>query len=503
MDDFEPCDLSDEVMAIIVSSTYGNGDPPGNAEALMEWLSEPSSSVAGVAFAVCALGDQTYPNFCQAGADFDRLMEERGGRRVVARKDCDEYFEEPFAEFSEDVVSWLRAEGEAVLSGAPSVATAANETTTASESTKTKELGTRGAPVSATLRSRRRLNRAGSAKETMHYEFVWSEGEVAFAPGDSFAVTPQNNVAEVDAILAELRLDGASQVTTGDETTTLREALIHLYDLQTVTPDLLTSLGGPNPNSASLGIEDYLEKRHLLDVVRDCPASSVDAQRLVDGLRSLKPRLYSVANSPLVESNAVHFTAETLRYSQFGRSCEGVATTWLADRVADGDVVPMYCVQAAHFRLPENTGAPVIMIGPGTGVAPYRAFLQHRQAQGASGRNWLFFGHQHRATDFLYEEEMLGFQRSGLLTKLSLAWSRDQDEKVYVQDRLLESGGEVWSWLASGAYVYVCGDKNAMAPQVRDAFLEILTAHGRLGPAQARETLDEWERSGRYCVDAY
>jgi sulfite reductase (NADPH) flavoprotein alpha-component len=320
---------------------------------------------------------------------------------------------------------------------------------------------------------------------------------VVFAPGDSFALTPQNNSGEVDAILEGLALDASTVVRVGDETTTLVEALTQSRDLQMVSSDLWNVL------SAGSNAVLNLEEVHLLDVVRVVSGAHIDGQQLVDKLRKLKPRLYSVASSPLVQPHGVHFTVETLRYSRQGRTCEGVATTWLADRVSDGDTVAMYCVQAPHFRLPEDNGVPIIMVGPGTGVAPFRAFLEHRKALGSPGKSWLFFGHQHQKSDYLYEDELRGFLSDGTLTELSLAWSRDQPEKIYVQDLIQSQGEAIWSWLSAGAMVYICGDKNSMAPQVRETFIEIGIQHGGLDRAASVSMIDQWETSGRYCVDAY
>lgn len=498
MDAFSPPDMAKETLALIVTSTYGNGDPPYNAEALMNWLRVPDSSVSGVSFAVCALGDQTYPKFVQAGIDFDQLMEERGGRRVVPRQDCDVDYEEPFEQFTKDVVAWLESNGDSLGSEVAAIPT---PSAPAAEQPIAARVGTRSAPVVATLSGRRRLNRDGSAKETMHYEFRWPGVDVIFAPGDSFAVVPTNNPAEVQAILSALGLSASATVTINDEPMALGDALSHQRDLQTVTPELLAAMGGTPTGGQST--DAYLEDRHLLDALRDHPGAAIGAQPLVEGLRKLKPRLYSVASSPLVEPQGVHFTVETLRYEMHGRAKEGVATTWLADRFADGDTAAMYCVQAPHFRLPESPEIPVIMIGPGTGVAPFRAFLQERKAQGGAGKSWLFFGHQHQNTDFLYEDEFNAFMGDGTLTELTLAWSRDQAEKVYVQDRLREHGAAVWSWIQSGAHLYVCGDKNAMAPQVRETFVDIAVEHGGMEHAAAAAMFNDWEQNGRYCVDAY
>jgi sulfite reductase (NADPH) flavoprotein alpha-component len=522
MDDYDPPDLARETMTVFVSSTYGNGDPPFAAEAMMGWLKKPDASVSGVSFAVCGLGDSTYPMYNQAGRDFDRLLEERGGRRVIPRQDCDVDYDEPFDEFTQALVLWLGEHGAALGSGDTSTVTVAAGAGKASADSR---VGTRSNPVTAKLVRRRRLNREGSSKETVHYEFSWPDVDVVFEPGDSFAVLPQNNPAEVEAVLAAVGLGADVMVNVGDRRQPLRNALLAARDLHTVSNDMLNLISGASQRGAGLlsrawsawrgkpkeeatvvdisSPETYLADRHVLDVLQDFPEARVTAQAFVDSLKRLRPRLYSVASSPLLHPEGVHFTVETLRYTQRERACEGVATTWLADRLEDGAEIPMYCVPAAHFRLPETAGVPVIMIGPGTGVAPFIAFLQQRKAQGDDGKNWLFFGHQHEATDFLYEDELKGYQADGTLNELTLAWSRDQDSKVYVQHRLKEQGEAVWSWLASGAHIYVCGDKNAMAPQVRETLVDICVTHGGLSAPAAAATVDGWESSGRYCVDAY
>ena len=492
MVEYSPTDLAQEALVLIVTSTYGNGDPPYNAEKLMDWLKSSESSVSGVPFAVCGLGDRTYPKFVQAGIDFDRLMEERGGKRVVPRQDCDVEYEAPFEAFQTAVLSWLDTNADNL--SAKESQQLSNPQPDATESEKTAELGTRGRPVSATLVSRKRLNQQGSEKETIHYEFSWSGSQVRFHPGDSFAVVPTNNPVEVRKILSCVDADESTLVDVGNESMSLKDALVRTRDLQIITPELQSLFGLPK----SVSNDD-----HVLDALSRQARVQVEAQQFIDALKKLKPRLYSVANSPLVHPDGVHFTVETLRYTCGGREREGVATTWLADRVSDGDVVDMYCVQAPHFRVPDQVEVPVIMIGPGTGIAPFRAFLQHRKAQDDAGENWLFFGHQHQATDFLYEKELRGFIDDGTLNELSLAWSRDQDEKVYVQHLIAEQGADIWAWLQQDAHVYVCGDKINMAPQVRSAFVDVVVKYGGLSESEAEARLQEWELSGRYSVDAY
>ena len=466
MGEFQPSDLAKEALALIITSTYGNGDPPYNAEALLKWLGQPDVSISGVSFAVCGLGDLTYPRFAQAGKDFDRLMEERGGRRILPRQDCDVVYEEPVEQFTLAVQEWLTSHADTLVAPDVQSGQGVEDQDTTSQTMVAKPPGTRGHPVQAILTGRRRLNASGSEKETMHYEFSWPGVEVSFSPGDSFAVVPENNPVEVQTILDGLSLNGSSSVRLNDEDTTLLDALTQVCDLQIVSQELGNGLvANQKTGSNQMETIDFSDM-HLIDVVQAFPGTQIDGQVLVDALRTLKPRLYSVASSPLVHPNGVHFTVETLRYSRRGRDCEGVATTWLADRVADGETVAMYCVQAPHFRLPDDNKVPIIMVGPGTGVAPFRAFLQQRRAMGSPGKSWLFFGHQHQSTDFLYETEIDDFLSDGTLTEISLAWSRDQADKVYVQHLIQRQGPAIWSWLVEGAMVYVCGDKNAMAPQV-------------------------------------
>jgi len=543
MDEFEPTDLPNEAFVVVLTSTFGNGDPPVNAEALMEWLQLEDSVIAGLDFAVCGLGDSTYPRFAQAGKDFDRLLEERGAQRVLERKDCDVDFEEPIEEFTTALVGWLEQQGARFQDEAdsadsePAPASTRMESSDASPtpseasrkgflgsltsavkgwlgtadtaqgvgSDDAREVrGTRSAPVVATMARRVRLNQTGSAKETMHYEFIWNDVDVAFQPGDSFAVVPENDPVEVAQVLTQLGLEPSASVS--GQASNLAAVLQTSKDLQAVSLDLLDTIQTSAGSQAAGSSDDpraYLADRHLVDVLREHEGCTLSAEALVEGLKRLKPRLYSVANSPLVGGNEVHFTVETLRYTREAREVKGVASTWLCDRLEDGARVSMYCVPGGHFRLPTASDVPVIMIGPGTGVAPFRAFLQHRQAQGDMGKNWLFFGHQHEATDFLYADEIGAWQAAGVLSELSLAWSRDQEEKVYVQHRLVERGGEVWSWLRDGAHVYVCGDRAGMAPQVRAAVLTIAQTHGDLSLEEAQAFLAEMESSNRYCEDVY
>lgn len=540
MDDYERDELHDEAQVFVITSTFGNGDPPYNAFEMMEFLKgSEAPSLSGVQFSVCGLGDKSYPNFAQCGRDFDARFEALGAERIVPRMDCDVDYEVPFDQWKSQVVAWLRENhadaGSAPPAPAPkpakgglfkkvagffggkkaappapparSAPSAASKVV--AEVAEERHGWTREKPFPSKLLTSRRLNGEGSAKETMHYELDLAGSGMVFHAGDCFAVLATNPPAEVDALLQACGLDPEASVTLkSGRTLALRGVLARRACLQTVTVDLLRHLaatGGPGRAALDAGPDEtsaYLHDRFVLDVIRDHPEASVTAQYLVDHLRPLPPRLYSVANSPVVNADQVHFVAETLRYERMGRPCEGVATTWLADRVQPGGEVPLYLVPNAEFRLPP-ADVDMLMVGPGTGIAPFRAFLQERAAKGGSGRSWLFFGHQHQATDHLYGDELAAWADSGVLTRADYAWSRDQPDKIYVQDKLREAGAEVWAWLQGGAHVYVCGDAKGMAPGVRQALLDIARTHGSLDADGAESWFAGLVADHRYHRDVY
>lgn len=540
MDDYEHDDLDQESMLFIVTSTFGNGDPPYNAHEFMEFVKGPDApSLDNLQFSVCGFGDRSYPNFAQCGKDFDARLAALGGTRVVPRMDCDVDFEVPFDEWKQQVLTWLRENVDGASAAPPPAAKAApkkkglwgkvsgwfggNKTQAApadapapspmdliqrKEASPAQVAYTRDNPFQAPVVGRKLLSGEGSAKETMHYVLDLSGSGIQFQGGDSFGVYPTNPPAEVAGIVEGLGLDPEAPVTVkGGRTLALRGALARRKDLQRVPMDLLRALsagGGPGADALEAGgdaVKAYLEDRYVLDVVRDHPGAKVDAQQLVDLLRALPPRLYSVANSPRVTPDQVHFLVETLRYERCGRACEGVASVWLADRLGD-DPVPLYLHKNDDFRLPADD-VDILMIGPGTGLAPFRAFLQEREHTGAEGRSWLFFGHQHQATDWLYRDELEDFADKGVLDRASYAWSRDQDHKVYVQHKLKEHAAEVWAWLQGGAHVYVCGDARHMAGDVHQALIDIAREQGHLDADGAEAFVQGLVDAKRYHRDVY
>ena len=368
-------------------------------------------------------------------------------------------------------------------------------------------------PFPAKLGVNRKLTAPGSAKDTRHFEVDIAGSGVAYEVGDSLGVFPTNNPVLVEELLGVLGLGGEeSVVDTNGQPVTLREALTRFYVITEIDKKLLAAIAEKDPLAAKFlpmvtpegkaDFEAYLYGRHVIDALLEYPEAKFTAEEFVKVLRKLQPRLYSIASSPKAHPTAVHLTVAAVRYESNGRKREGVCSTFLADR-ADAAPVPVFVHSAKHFRVPEDPSTPVIMVGPGTGIAPFRAFLQERKAAGGSGKNWLFFGDQKADTDFLYREELEAYQQEGVLHELAVAFSRDQAEKIYVQHRMLEKAEELYSWLEAGAYFYVCGDASRMAKDVDTALHQVVEKAGGKSPEEAAAYVDELKKSKRYRKDVY
>lgn len=355
------------------------------------------------------------------------------------------------------------------------------------------------------------LTRGASDKETLHFELSLAGSGLAYEVGDSLGIFPVNDPGEVEALLAAASLDGDAKL--GEPEATLRDILLKQVTLCEPSRQLLSAIVEKDPSSAEelsemldpearAVMEEWIDGRNVLDILEKFPKAKFTAEELVKVLRKLQPRLYSIASSPKVHPDAVHLTVAVVRYELHGRKRQGVCTTFLADRVGDS-TVPVFIHSAKHFRQPEDGGVPVIMIGPGTGIAPFRGFLQEREATGAHGKTWLFFGDRHRATDFLYEDEIRGWLDKGVLGRLDTAFSRDQAEKIYVQHRMEENAAELWRWIGEGAYVYVCGDAERMAKDVDAALHGIAQREGGKSPEEAAAYIEEMKKSKRYRKDVY
>ena len=487
---------------LVIVSTWGEGDPPETAIEFYEaFMSDAAPKLDPINFSVLALGDTSYEHFCKIGKDFDSRLENLGGNRLFQRKDCDVDFDDEFAEWSDGA-----------LKAFSSVLTVDTSSNTASTQTQTAVKYSRKNPCQSDLSERINLNGTGSAKETMHLEFDLSDTGLTYEAGDSLAVQPKNSDELVNALLETTQFDPSTSVLIKEETYSLAEAFKSVLDITTLSIPFLTRYNGIANNQAladllededKSNIQSYINGRDLIDVLVDYPAKELNPQSLVDLLRKLPPRLYSIASSQKAHPDSVHLTVAVVRYETHGRKREGVCSSYLADRLDLDATADVFVTPNKNFKLPKNTDAPIIMVGPGTGIAPFRAFMQERKALGAKGKNWLFFGDQHFITDFLYQAEWQTYQKEGLLSKIDLAFSRDQKEKVYVQDKMLANARELFSWLESGAYFYVCGDASRMAHDVDKALHRIVQEQGSISEEDAVAYVKNMKKEKRYLRDVY
>lgn len=368
-------------------------------------------------------------------------------------------------------------------------------------------------PFPAQLTAARPLTQSGSGKETWHFEVSIGGSGLRYEAGDSLGIFPVNDPSEVGGVLSAAGLSGDEIVAAPDgRSLPLREVLERQASLREPSRQLLSAIAAKCPGAEELTelidpeaktvMDAWIDGREVIDILEAYPQARFTAEELVKAMRKLQPRLYSIASSPKLHSESVHLTVAVVRYDFHGRHRQGVCSTFLADR-ASGQPVPVFIHSAKHFRPPEDPSVPVIMVGPGTGIAPFRAFLQEREAAGANGRSWLFFGERNRATDFFYEEEFQHWLSSGILHRLDTAFSRDQAEKVYVQNRMLENAAEIWRWLEDGAFFYVCGDASRMAKDVDEALRRIVAGEGGRSPEEAEAYLDEMKKAKRYRKDVY
>lgn len=501
MADYKPARLRDERLLALIVSTHGEGEPPDSARELHEFLhGRKAPRLENLRYSVLALGDSSYEFYCQTGKDFDAALEKQGARRLLPRVDCD-------VDYDEAAAAWIDALlGEVSAAAAPVASAAAAAAATTSGGSQHDKRH----PYQAEVLENINLNGRGADKETRHIELAVPG--LSYRPGDALGVLARNDPALVEALLTLLKLPATAPVKAGDGTVPLADALGQHYEITTLTRPFLAAYGaladsGKLASLLAAGSEDalraYLHGRQIIDVVQEFPVPGLTAEQFVGLLRRLPPRLYSLASSLAACPDEAHITVAAVRYESLGVQRLGVASTWLADHVKPGDTVPVFIEHNDNFRLPASPDTPLIMVGPGTGVAPFRAFLQEREASGAGGRNWLFFGDRHFHTDFLYQTEWQAWHKSGLLTRLDVAFSRDQAQKVYVQQRLRERAAEVYAWLQDGAHVYVCGDATAMAVDVHAALRDIVAAEGKLDADAAEEYLRELSRSRRYQRDIY
>jgi len=501
MADYDTAYLAQERTLLLVSSTYGDGDPPDNGQRFWNFLqAEPAPALTALHYAVLALGDPAYDQFCGYGRKLDERLAALGADALCNRMDCEPDYQANADAWLEQVTAQLRAM-QPPASAAPAIALAGSPPPSPAKAR----------PAASRMLTNLRLNAAGATKETRYFSLAIGDSGLNYEAGDALGVMPTNCPELVTEILDLTGLSARQPVTVakvGD--IGLAEALARHFEIARPGKEVLRfiadrsrdaglkSLLGPDRKSE---LKDWLWGRQLADVLHDFPVSCA-AQELLAALRPLQPRLYSISSSPKAHPGEVHLTVAAVRYRGTHAQRKGVSSTFLADRAADVEI-PVFVQRSAHFRPPADPDTPMIMVGPGTGVAPFRAFLHERRIKGDRGPNWLFFGEQHSTTDFYYREELEAMRRDGLLTRLSLAFSRDQDWKVYVQDRMLENGAELWRWLQEGAHFYVCGDASRMAKDVDQALREIVQTHGGLQEHEAAGYIEQLITTKRYVRDVY
>jgi sulfite reductase (NADPH) flavoprotein alpha-component len=492
-------DFESAAMLLVIVSTHGDGDPPDRAMPLHELLhGRKAPRLEHARYAVLALGDSSYDKFCETGRQFDARLEALGATRLAARVECDVDFETCAQRWIETVVAAAAASG-----AAPQTAAAGPRPSA------TANAYTRKNPFRAAVLANQRLTGRGSSKDVRHIELSVDGSGLHYEPGDSLGIVPRNRAHEVDALLLALRLPADAVVAVDGRTQPLCDALLERYEIGALSAAFVRRYASATSSAELAQLADreielarYVRGRDLTDLVTEYPPHGLDAAALAKLLRPLAPRLYSLASSHAATPGEAHLTVSLVAYDALGRARRGVVSGSLAD-LADDDALPVYLHRNTAFRLPADARAPIVMIGAGTGVAPFRAFVAEREAAGAAGRNWLVFGDRSFEHDFLYQAEWLHWRKSGLLTRLDVAFSRDEEHKVYVQHRLLEHGAELWAWLQDNAHVYVCGDAARMAPDVESALLAVIREHGHLGDDDARGYLLDLQRARRYQRDVY
>jgi len=500
MGDYKLPQLKAEKNLLVIVSTYGEGEPPDNARELVEYLfSKRAPLLKHMHFAVLGLGDSGYEFFCKTGIDFDRRLEELGATRIHPRVDCDVGYESSAEAWMDAVLNVLslrlEANSQTAESAPPSVASSS--------------VYSRKHPFPALLLENIVLNGRGSLKETHHLEFSLEGSGLSYEPGDVLGVYPTNAPDVIDALLQTLHFAGTEWITLDDgKEGFLYDALFRHYEITAITRPVMQkyALLANNQKLDQLlhdkqKLNDYLYGREMIDLVTDFPSGELSPQAFVGCLRKLPPRAYSIASSLKQHPDEVHITVAAVRYQSHGRDRKGVGSTYLAERI-DGDAaIPVYIDRNNNFKLPADPDTPIIMIGPGTGIAPFRAFVEEREAIGAPGKNWLFFGDQHFETDFLYQAEWLRYLKSGLLTRMDVAFSRDQEQKIYVHHLMAEHGKELYAWLQEGAHLYICGDGKCMAHDVHQELLNIVAAES--GTGNAEDYIADLQRTKRYQRDVY
>ncbi|WGE68917.1 assimilatory sulfite reductase (NADPH) flavoprotein subunit [Actinobacillus equuli subsp. haemolyticus] len=501
--DYKAKNIADEKLVLLVTSTQGEGEAPEEGVLLLKLLNgKKAPKLDRLQFAVLGLGDSSYPNFCQAGKDFDQRFHDLGATRLFDRVDADLDFQTTADQWINDIVDIIKTKN--------SESTAVNSVADAQPQLATKQSKySKENPFPATLITNQRITAKNAEKDVRHLEFDLSGSDLSYQSGDVLGVYFENDPALVNEILTVLGLSAEEQVTLQDKSLPLATALQTQFELTQNTVAFVKNYAAL-ANHAELNaivadseqLQNFVQNTPLVDVINSYP-TTLSADQLLALLRPLTPRLYSISSAQAEVGEEVHLSVGVVRYEHNGKARAGGASSYLADRVEEDGQVRIFVEHNDNFKLPQDSSKPIIMIGSGTGIAPFRSFVQQRAADEAEGKNWLIFGNQHFASDFLYQTEWQQFAKDGFLHKYSFAWSRDQEQKIYVQDKIREEAETLWQWLQQGAYLYVCGDASRMAKDVNQALLDVIAQQGSLNADEAEEYLDNLREEKRYQRDVY
>jgi len=509
MADYKVRDLQSEKNLLIIVSTHGEGVPPFAARELHEFIySKRAPKLDSINYAVLALGDSSYFQFCKTGKDFDEQLEKLGAKRIVPRIACD-------VDFEAAAGKWLQSTIPAFATGEVSASETSQQFRMVLPNQQTKEekeelLYSKKNPFSAPVFEKILLHGKGTKRQTLHIELSTEDAPgLTYEPGDAAGVLPVNSVDLINEVLVETGLDAGEQVLINGKQKNLESALYRDVELSKITTDVVARYLSFAPNEKLQKLSEdaekfkaYLEGRDIVDLLQDYPAT-IDAINLIKILRPLQPRYYSISSSPKAFPGELHLTVGVVNYENAGRAKRGTCSTFLSELSVEDEKVPLFIESNPAFRLPQDDETSIIMVGAGTGIAPYRAFVQHRELADKRGKSWLFFGNRNFETEFLYQREWQDFLKTGALTNMDVAFSRDGDKKVYVQDRLLEKGSEVFQWLEDGAHFYICGDMKNMARHVQDTLVKIVEKEGVMSKEHAQEYVDNLEKDKRLQLDVY
>lgn len=502
MEDYKTKELASEKNLLVIVSTHGDGEPPFQAKALYDFIhGKRAPKLQDTKYTVLALGDSSYFHFCKTGFDFDVQLANLGAQRIKDILTCD-------VDFKPSDEQWLR---EAILhfkslsGGAESQSLLKKKTFTLDKTVK----HTKQYPFAAPVIEKINLHGRGSVRQTLHVELEVDTEKLSFEPGDSAGIIPVNSKALIDEVLKATSLDANEVVTVNKKQYKLYEALYREFELSKVTPDVIKRYLELIPNKDLQRIVEnpkalqiYIYGRDIVDLFEDYPAK-VSSEQLVKILKPLQPRFYSIASSRKAYQGELHLTVALVDFEQGGRNKRGACSGFLSEVLTDDEHVPVFIESNPNFRLPSNPSTPIIMIGAGTGIAPYRAFVQERELSPNAGKSWLFFGNRNFETEFLYQTEWQQYLKSGTLTRMDVAFSRDQENPVYVQHRMIEQSEDLYKWIQDGACIYICGDMKKMAVDVQDALKSIIQKEGGYNPEEALGFLDQLQRDKRLQLDVY